>query len=49
MGFSIDELWYVTIGQVLDYMVEYVESKSKEGKQKKTKTRKATQADFDAF
>ena len=46
MGFSIDELQYMSIGQALDYMAEYVDNKSDK---KETKSRKATQADFDAF
>jgi len=37
---------YMTIGECLDYIDNYVELKS--GKQE-TKVRKATQDDFDAF
>lgn len=46
MGFSISELYKITIGQALDYMVEYVDNKSEDSSKP---SRKATQADFDAF
>ncbi|MEJ6349014.1 hypothetical protein R4Y45_07245 [Holzapfeliella sp. He02] len=45
MGFSLSEISEMQIGQVLDYMAEYVKQKDDSGKTK----RKATQADIDAF
>lgn len=36
------------LGQALDYMAEYVKQHSKE-ESKELRTRKASQADFDAF
>lgn len=47
MGFSVDELYYLTIGQALDFMAEYVANKSENNKE--SKSRRATQADFDSF
>lgn len=47
MGFSTHELNDLSIGQVLDQSVEWVNA-HKEGGQT-TRKRKATQADFDNF
>lgn len=46
VGLTIDDMHYMTIGQCLDYIENYVEIKT--GK-KEEKVRKATQDDFDAF
>jgi len=45
-GLTLDDMEYMTIGECLDYIENYVDIKN--GKQKTT-TRKATQEDFDAF
>lgn len=45
MGFSVSELNELSIGQVLDQSVEYVNAHKGAGE----KSRKATQADFDNF
>ncbi|WKF84492.1 hypothetical protein [Lacticaseibacillus pantheris] len=47
IGFSISELETMSVGQALDSLEEYVESKSDNGK--RGNTRRASQADFDAF
>lgn len=44
-GLQLEDLNILTVGMVLDYITEYVEYKNP----KQPKTRKATQADFDAF
>jgi len=50
MGFSVDELSQITIGQALDYMAEYVKNKSdKKSENTTTITRQASQADFNSF
>lgn len=46
LGFSIDELNQLSIGEVLDQVAEYVNMHSDK---KETEQRKATQADFDNF
>jgi hypothetical protein len=38
----------MTVGNCLDYVQEYIETQNPK-KQKKRSTRKASQADFDAF
>jgi len=45
-GLTLDDMEFMTIGECLDYIENYVEIKT--GKQEE-KTRKATQEDFDAF
>ncbi len=39
----------MTFGSCLDFIEEYIEQNDSKKKDKKHKTRKATQADFDAF
>lgn len=46
MGFTIQELGDMSIGQVLDQVVEYVKAHDAESK---PRSRKATQADMDCF
>nr|WP_258955001.1 hypothetical protein [Lysinibacillus fusiformis] len=45
---SHDDLETMTIGMILDYIDEYLETKNPNKKEKKT-VRKAAQADFDSF
>ena len=46
MGLTADEMDDMNISQVLDYIQEYIDNNSEDGKQKTTK---ANQNDFDAF
>lgn len=46
-GLSYEAINKMTIGQVVDFCVEYNKRNSKE--EEKPKARKATQADIDAF
>ena len=46
MGLTADEMDDMNIGQVLDYIQEYIDNNSEDGKQKNIK---ANQNDFDAF
>ena len=46
MGLTADEMDDMNIGQALDYIQEYIDNNSEDGKQK---TIKASQNDFDAF
>ena len=46
VGLTADEMDDMNIGQVLDYIQEYIDNNSEDGKQK---TIKANQNDFDAF
>ncbi len=45
-GLTLDDMEYMTIGECLDYVENYVNIKT--GKQE-DKVRKATQEDFDSF
>lgn len=47
-GLKLDDLQLMTVGMVLDYIQEYIEMNDPK-KEKKKRTRKATQNDFDAF
>lgn len=47
-GLRLDDLHLMTVGMVLDYIQEYIDVNNPK-KKKKTKTRKATQQDYDAF
>ncbi|WP_347104391.1 hypothetical protein [Streptococcus anginosus] len=42
---SIDDLKHISLGMALDYQTDYVNLRSED----KSGSRKATQADFDAF
>ena len=46
MGLTASEMDEMNISQVLDYIQEYIDNNSEDGKQKTTK---ANQNDFDAF
>ena len=46
MGLTASEMDEMNISQVLDYIQEYIDNNSEDGKQK---TIKANQNDFDAF
>ena len=46
VGLTADEMDDMNIGQVLDYIQEYIDNNSEDGKQK---TIKANQNDFDSF
>jgi len=46
VGLTADEMDDMNIGQVLDYIQEYIDNNSEDGKQK---TIKASQNDFDSF
>ena len=46
MGLTASEMDEMNISQVLDYIQEYIDNNSEDGKQK---TIKASQNDFDAF
>lgn len=46
VGLTADEMDDMNIGQCLDYIQEYIDNNSEDGKQK---TVKANQNDFDAF
>jgi len=44
-GLRLEDLHILTVGMVLDYIIEYVDQRNP----KKVRKRNATQADFDAF
>ena len=46
IGLTADEIDEMNIGQCLDYVQEYIDNNSEDGKQK---TVKASQSDFDTF
>ena len=46
MGLTASEMDEMNISQVLDYIQEYIDNNSEDGKQKTTK---ANQNDFDSF
>lgn len=46
IGLTVEEMDTMNIGQCLDYMQEWIDTHSKEDN---TKTRKATQDDFNNF
>ncbi|QEA50172.1 hypothetical protein FGL78_00210 [Leuconostoc lactis] len=47
-GLSFEEMQMMDIGQVMDYITEYVNAETKQAEDK-PKTQKATQAMFDSF
>lgn len=48
-GLTMSDIQHMTIGEVVDYCIEYNNRQAKAEKEEKRNSRKATQADWDAF